>query len=239
MTFCSCRTARPGRPARRSPKRRFRRRSASPCGARSRFGGKFFLKMRNINGYIPEAAPKALPGKTGRWPVPYLIAPNDPPEEAEITPADYLHTLWRRKWTVGAFLLAGVLAGGVIAYLSPRVYQGQTSIEVQDVNENFLNLKEIDPTATSSNFGNDAYVQTQAQILGQDGLVEQVVKKLNLDQRPHFRERFRLQRSAARRRLSQHPGGGFPGAERGVALARGLAGETMAGSPAKRREGAA
>ncbi len=142
--------------------------------------------MRNINGYIPEAAPKALPGKTGRWPVPYLIAPNDPPEEAEITPADYLHTLWRRKWTVGAFLLAGVLAGGVIAYLSPRVYQGQTSIEVQDVNENFLNLKEIDPTATSSNFGNDAYVQTQAQILGQDGLVEQVVKKLNLDQRPDF-----------------------------------------------------
>ncbi|HLH38562.1 MAG TPA: polysaccharide biosynthesis tyrosine autokinase [Bryobacteraceae bacterium] len=142
--------------------------------------------MRNINGYTPEAKPKALPGKTGRWPVPYVITPNEPLEEAEITPVDYLHTLWRRKWTVGAFLAAGVLAGGILAYLSPRVYQGQTSIEVQDVNENFLNLKDIDPTATSSNFGNDAYVQTQAQILEQDALIEQVVKKLNLDQRPDF-----------------------------------------------------
>src|SRR5215469_973381 len=142
--------------------------------------------MRNINGLPPESRPKQLPGKTGRWPVPYVITPNEAPEDAEITPADYLHTLWRRKGTVAAFVLAGVLIGGGIAYMSPRVYQGQTAVEIQDVNENFLNLKDVDPTATGSSSAGDAYVQTQAQILEQDSLIEQVVKKLNLDQRPNY-----------------------------------------------------
>ncbi len=148
--------------------------------------------MRNIDGLPPESRSPdarhtpALPGKTGRWPVPYIINTNEAPEEAEITPADYLQTLWRRKWTVGGLILAGLLIGGAVAYTQPRVYQGQASIEVQDVNENFLNLKDVDPTANSSNFGNDAYVQTQAQILEQQDLIEQVVKKLNLDQRADY-----------------------------------------------------
>jgi len=148
--------------------------------------------MRNINGLPPDPRTldarhnPALPGKTARWPVPYIINAGEAPEEAEITPADYLQTLWRRKWTVGGLALVGLLLGGAIAYTQPRVYQGQAFIEVQDVNENFLNLKDVDPTATSSNFENDAYVQTQAQILEQEDLIEQVVKKLNLDQRADY-----------------------------------------------------
>ena len=142
--------------------------------------------MRNINGLPPESRQRQLPGKTGRWPVPYVITPNEPLEDTEITPADYLHTLWQRKWTVAAFVLAGMLIGGGIAYLSPHVYQGQAAVEIQDVNENFLNLKDVDPTATASNSNSDAYVQTQAQILEQDSLIEQVAKKLNLDQRRDY-----------------------------------------------------
>jgi len=115
-----------------------------------------------------------------------MISTEEAPEEAEITPADYLQTLWHRKWTVGGMILLGVLIGGGIAYMQPRVYQGQASVEIQDVNENFLNLKDIDPTAATRTANDDAYVQTQAEILQQDSLIEQVVKKLNLDQRPDY-----------------------------------------------------
>lgn len=143
--------------------------------------------MRNINGLSPDSRPKAvLTGKTGRWPVPYVITTNEAPEEGEITPADYLHTLWRRKWVVGGVILAGVLVGAVVACVQPRVYQGTASVEIQDVNDNFLNLKDVSPTAATTATDNDAYVQTQAQILEQDALIEQVVKKLNLDQRPSY-----------------------------------------------------
>jgi capsular exopolysaccharide synthesis family protein len=67
------------------------------------------------------------------------------------------------------------------------MYKAVASLEIQGVNENFLNLRDIDPTATPAVYSNAAYVQTQAEILQQNSLIAQVATKLKLDQRPEFK----------------------------------------------------
>jgi receptor protein-tyrosine kinase len=80
----------------------------------------------------------------------------------------------------------GIIAAALISVAQPRMYQSQAAIQVQGVNENFLNLRDIYPTAAPS-ADNAVYVQTQADMLQQDALIEQVVRKLRLDESAEFR----------------------------------------------------
>ena len=97
-----------------------------------------------------------------------------------------LRTLRRRKWTVLLILAVGVLSGLGLTLLQTPRYRSVAAVEVQAVNENFLNLHEVDPTSTATNGATDEYVQTQAEMLQQDSLIEKVVSKLKLDQRDEF-----------------------------------------------------
>ncbi|HWB85973.1 MAG TPA: polysaccharide biosynthesis tyrosine autokinase [Bryobacteraceae bacterium] len=98
---------------------------------------------------------------------------------------DCARTLYRRKapllWITGLGLLAGLLATAI----QPRMYRSHASIQIQGVNENFLNLRDIYPTAAPS-ADNAVYVQTQAEMLRQDALIDQVVKKLHLERPEDF-----------------------------------------------------
>jgi receptor protein-tyrosine kinase len=78
-----------------------------------------------------------------------------------------------------------ILAAALISALQPRMYQAHASIQIQGVNDNFLDLRDIYPTSAPS-ADNAVYIQTQAEILRQDALVEQVVRKLRLWERPEF-----------------------------------------------------
>ncbi len=65
------------------------------------------------------------------------------------------------------------------------MYRSHASIQIQGVNDNFLDLRDIYPTSAPS-ADNVVYIQTQAEILRQDVLIEQVVRKLRLWERPEF-----------------------------------------------------
>jgi len=110
----------------------------------------------------------------------------EPASGQEWTAKECARTLYRRKATllwIGCF---GVVVATLISVAQPRVYQSQAAIQIQGVNENFLNLRDIYPTAAPST-DNAVYVQTQAEMLQQDALIEQVVRKLHLNERPDFR----------------------------------------------------
>ena len=78
-----------------------------------------------------------------------------------------------------------MLAAALISAVQPRLYRSQASIQIQGVNENFLNLRDVFPTAAPS-ADNAVYVQTQAEMLQQDSLLELVVDKLHLQDRPEY-----------------------------------------------------
>ena len=94
-------------------------------------------------------------------------------------------TLYRNKTRLLLIAGLGILAAVLISAIQPRIYQSEASIQIQGINENFLNLRDIYPTAAPS-ADNAVYVQTQAEMLRQDALIEQVVRKLRLEEQPEF-----------------------------------------------------
>ena len=74
-----------------------------------------------------------------------------------------------------------------MALVQPRLYQSHAAIQIQGLNENFLSLRDIYPIAAPSG-DNAVYVQTQAEILRQDALIREVVRKLHLQKPPEFEE---------------------------------------------------
>ena len=105
------------------------------------------------------------------------------------SPADCLQMLYRRKGTLLLITLSGVLIAAAIGLAQQRVYRSVASLEIQGVNENFLNLRDVDPSAAPGASSVEPYVKTQAEILQQDALIQKAVQKLRLDQRAEYRPR--------------------------------------------------
>ena len=105
------------------------------------------------------------------------------------TALECLRTLYRRKAALLYVTSASIIAVAAISLTQPRWYQSEASLEIQAVNENFLNARDIYPTVASGTDASGIYVQTQAELLQQDALIEQVVNKLHLEARPEFQVR--------------------------------------------------
>jgi polysaccharide biosynthesis transport protein len=102
---------------------------------------------------------------------------------------------------------AGMFAALLVGFLERPVYKARSSLEIQSVNENFLNLRDISPTNLSAG-ENGAYppqydLQTQVRILQSDAVLERVIAKLNL--RSRLVEPTLLSRMARIRRTSHFP----------------------------------
>ncbi len=87
----------------------------------------------------------------------------------------------------GLVILATIL-GAVIAFVStlpdPRIYQARVTLEIQGLNEDFLNMKSVNPTVdASSNYSPDYDIQTQVKILQSRSLIKRVRAKLESQQR--------------------------------------------------------
>ena len=106
--------------------------------------------------------------------------------DREWTLVDCGRTLYRRRVSVLCIAALGIAAAALASLLQTPMYQSSASIQILGLNENFLGLRDIYPTAAPGP-DNAAYIQTQAEILRQDALIEQVVQELQLDQRPEFR----------------------------------------------------
>ena len=94
---------------------------------------------------------------------------------------EYLQILRRRKGTLILIVFLGLLASLLLTLPQTPIYQARASIEIQNLNENFLNMRNVSPTAddgASDAPGSD--LQTQAKILQSESLLDRVVAKLDL-----------------------------------------------------------
>ncbi len=96
---------------------------------------------------------------------------------------DYWNILIRHKKTLLGFALVGLAAAVVISLVQTPTYRVRTSLEIQDFNANFMDIKSVDPTDSNGSYASpESYVETQAKILQSESLLERVIDKLNLDQ---------------------------------------------------------
>src|SRR5579872_3887300 len=97
-----------------------------------------------IHGRNPQAIVNRVDYRPA-WVEPATNVGNPNAREGSI--ADYFLGLWRRKLIV---LLAMILFGAVALVISLHerpLYQAKTSLEVMELNDSFLNRKEVDPNA--------------------------------------------------------------------------------------------
>jgi capsular exopolysaccharide synthesis family protein len=97
---------------------------------------------------------------------------------------EYWRILRRRKGALLLLTFTGGLSTCLFTLPQTPLYQARTSIEVQSLNENFLNLRAVNPTTDSASMAAPEYdVQTQIRVLQSRTLVERVIRKLDLEHR--------------------------------------------------------
>lgn len=93
---------------------------------------------------------------------------------------DYWRILYRRKGVLLALAAAGALAGFLVTLPQSPVYQAHTSLEIQDLNQEFLNIKLASPVSDSSSISVLTDIQTQIKILQSETLIERVLDRLKI-----------------------------------------------------------
>jgi succinoglycan biosynthesis transport protein ExoP len=127
------------------------------------------------NRSVEDLAPAAF--TNGHRPVPEMPGPG--------LKRDYAGTLeyWQMIRRHPATVILATFLGGLIAFLftlpDARIYQTRTAMEIQGLNDNFLNMKGVNATeeATSS-YSPDYDIQTQVRILQSRTLLKRVLDKL-------------------------------------------------------------
>jgi capsular exopolysaccharide synthesis family protein len=70
--------------------------------------------------------------------------------------------------------------GILVTTIQPTIYRARAALEIQDLSENFMNLKDQDPTASAATGATpESYFLTQIKILQSRTLIERVVAKLH------------------------------------------------------------
>ena len=129
------------------------------------------------------APPAYVPAVPARW------TPIDSVDEnPSFNLMDYWEAIRRYKFVVFAFIVAGAMGGLLLSSLQTPMYRAHTSLEVEDLNENFQNLKDSDPTVQAQPA--ESYFQTQVKILQSREMIELVIDKLNLMQRTVAHKHF-------------------------------------------------
>jgi len=92
---------------------------------------------------------------------------------------DYWRILRFHKLTIILTSLAGLVIGFAISIPMKPVYRARTSIEVLNLNEDFMNMKQANPVTTTDNSYETSEELTQVKLLESDALLDRVLNKLD------------------------------------------------------------
>jgi capsular exopolysaccharide synthesis family protein len=91
---------------------------------------------------------------------------------------EYYQILRRHKWTVILIAMAGALAGIFTTLFQTPVYEARILMEIQDLNDNFMNLKQVSPVSEGGGWGGQSDIQTQIKILQSENLIKRAMAKV-------------------------------------------------------------
>ena len=88
------------------------------------------------------------------------------------------HILWRRKGTVLLAALLGLIAAVLLSLVQTPLYRARAALEILDMNNDFLNRRQISPTSDIPAVNTAVDLQTQQRILQSEDLLDQAIEKL-------------------------------------------------------------
>jgi capsular exopolysaccharide synthesis family protein len=100
------------------------------------------------------------------------------PEAAQSLLMEYVRLLKRRRSTILLLTFLGAVLGFATTLGVLPVYRARTSLDIQNLNADFMNMRAVAPTGGGENSSTEAYVQTQIKLLQSDTLRARTVERL-------------------------------------------------------------
>ena len=97
---------------------------------------------------------------------------------------EYIRILTRRRGTLLVFALLSTFAGFLFTRAQSPMYRARTLLEMETLNENFLNMRNVNPTAPEENSQSpESNIRTQIAVLQSRPVIERMLEKKNLEKR--------------------------------------------------------
>lgn len=97
---------------------------------------------------------------------------------------EYFDIVRRHKVALILCASVGLLTSFLLTLPQKPVYQARASLEIRDLNENFLNMRDVNPTTDDPGQSTaESDLQTQVKILQSDTVLEGVIAKLDLEKK--------------------------------------------------------
>ena len=89
---------------------------------------------------------------------------------------EYWEMLRHHKGTLAVACFLGLLLSLLFTLPQTSIYRARASLEIQNLNENFLNLRDVSPTTNEGSSSPAEYdLQTQVKILQSESVLERVI----------------------------------------------------------------
>ena len=109
------------------------------------------------------------------------------PAESSVDLRFYAHLLWRGRTLIGTTAVVALAVGLLVAYLQTPEYRAAAMVQIEPPTPTFLSV--TDALVGGGNYWQNAdFYNTQFKVLRSTGLGEKVVEKLQLADRPPFKE---------------------------------------------------
>ncbi len=139
---------------------------------------------RALEKRVPLIDVPSAPGYTQGY-GPYAGEPQDDDPHGGLL--EYWHILRRRKGTVVLIAFVGSLTGVLVTLPQVPIYQAKATIEVQELNPNFLNSREVTAVSDGGVYNTLADIQTQIKIIQSEALTKRAAEKLKQRMRPDYK----------------------------------------------------
>ncbi len=93
----------------------------------------------------------------------------------------YLRALLRRRRLLLVCAAAGLVLGYLLTIPAEPRYVAHTSLDIQSLNENFMNMRAVDPTGASGTYSAESNLQTDIKLLQSEELLDRVSRKMKLE----------------------------------------------------------
>src|ERR1035438_9817916 len=131
----------------------------------------------------PYAGPLAVPQYVDAPGYPYGAYPDEPESGGGLL--QYWHILRRGKWTLVFLAFLGVVAAVLLTLPQTPLYLARTTIEIQPLNEDFMNMGKVSPVhespVTDLQMGD---IPTQVEILQSATLLDRALERVSPGHKP-------------------------------------------------------
>lgn len=117
---------------------------------------------------------------------------------------DYIQTLNRFRWVIASWAAVGLFLGVIVHFGTFPIYQARTSVDIQSLNGDFMNMKSVATTNDQAPGASDTFVQTQIKLLQSETLLAETAAQFEAQPHPATINRNDL---ISRWRRALHVGG--------------------------------